>query len=208
MSTFPSDGNLPHGSFDITILEISGEIFTADNFQWSEEPNADLTRMRKDGTPKSSKVLKGFITGSADIQLPDADVAEPQVNDTFTIGSDGYYITGRGRTYTSNDEYKMSVNIRRCVNPLITNPVASQTFTQSNSINTITASAVGPESGLSYTWSAENLPSGLSIDSSTGEISGTPDTVESVTATIKATATDSDGNTVVGLRKIPMEVTA
>ena len=49
--------------------------------------------------------------------------------------------------------------------------------------------------GLSpYTWSASNLPAGLSINSSNGLIGGTPTSATAVTATI--TVTDANGKTV------------
>ena len=45
-------------------------------------------------------------------------------------------------------------------------------------------------------YSATGLPSGLSIDSSTGAIGGTPDSADADTATATVTATDTAGNTV------------
>ena len=43
-------------------------------------------------------------------------------------------------------------------------------------------------------YSATGLPSGLTIHSGTGAISGTPDTAEADTATVTVTATDTAGN--------------
>ena len=56
--------------------------------------------------------------------------------------------------------------------------------------------AMGPSGGSGIVgYSAAGLPSGLSIDSSIGVISGTPDTAEAATATATVTASDVAGNT-------------
>ncbi len=206
-STFPSDGNLPTGSLDITIQEIPTELFTANNFNWSQGSTASLTRLHADGTPKASSEIPGFIEGSCDLQLADADATEPEINHTFIYGGYGYYLSGRGRTYESAGEQKFTANLRRCVNPLISY-VAAQALTQSVAITTIELTVTGPESGLTYTYSAANLPAGVDINTTTGDITGTPTAVETTTATIYASATNAAGNTVKGLRQIAFTVTA
>jgi hypothetical protein len=206
-STFPSDGLLPTGSYDITFLELPLELYTADNFQWDQETNFDGSRTFATGKPKSSKVIDGHINGSMDLQLADEDTALPRINHTFVIGDHGYYVTGRGTTRTANDEIKLRVSIRRCVNPLISYH-ADQALTEDVAITAIAPSATGPESGLSYTWAATGLPTGVTINASTGEITGTPTAVETTTATITATTTNEDGETVKGVRIIKFTVTA
>lgn len=207
MSTFPSDGLLPTGSIDITFLEQASDIFTANNFNWNQGTTFDGNRTHADGTPKGSKVIKGFTEGTCDLQFPDASTSVPEINYTFTNGGLGYYITGRGRVYEAAGERKLSVNIRLCVNPLISYH-ADQALTQSSAMTAIEPTATGPETGLTYTWTADDLPTGVSINSSTGEISGTPTTVETTTAKIYASATNADGNTIKGVRHINFTVTA
>jgi prepilin-type N-terminal cleavage/methylation domain-containing protein len=55
--------------------------------------------------------------------------------------------------------------------PLISSPTGSRTDTSNQVIN-VTANATGGTGG-GYTWSATNLPAGLSINASTGKITGT-----------------------------------
>ncbi len=60
----------------------------------------------------------------------------------------------------------------------------------------LTLQASGGTSG--YTWSASGLPSGLSLNTSTGVISGTPTTVASYTVTVTATSGGVSGSTTFG----------
>jgi hypothetical protein len=72
----------------------------------------------------------------------------------------------------------------------VSNP-GNQTTTTGNAVNLqISASDSG---GASLTYSATGLPAGLSINSSSGKISGTPTTAG--TSTVSVTATDSTGAT-------------
>ena len=59
-----------------------------------------------------------------------------------------------------------------------------------------TITAMSPSGGADIdAYSAAGLPPGLSIDSSTGAISGTPDTASADTAAARVTVTDAAGNT-------------
>jgi 5'-nucleotidase len=66
--------------------------------------------------------------------------------------------------------------------------VAGKAFTVNEAITPFTVSATG--GAEPYTWSAEGLPAGLSIDEATGEVSGTP-TAPGVSS-VTVTATDAD----------------
>jgi carboxypeptidase T len=67
--------------------------------------------------------------------------------------------------------------------PVVANPGA-QTSTVGSPV-TLNSSATGGTTP--YTWSASGLPAGLSINSSTGQITGTPSTASTYTTTITAT---------------------
>ena len=207
MTTFKTDGTFPTGSVDITILE-SSEVYTANNFSWTQDTVSDLMRNHADGLPKGYEVKPGFTNGTLDLQLADSDQALPLINNTFAIGALGYALTSRGLAKEQNGEWKLSAGLRLLSNPLITEPVAAVALTQTVAMTAINSAAVGPETGLTYAWSATSLPNGTSIDSGTGVISGTPDTVETTTAKIFASSTNSDGNIIKGVRYIPFTITA
>ena len=66
-----------------------------------------------------------------------------------------------------------------------------QLDTSGTAVSPLTASATDTESGAILTWSATGLPAGLSIDPSTGTITGTPTTAGIYSPVV--TATDGAG---------------
>ena len=71
-------------------------------------------------------------------------------------------------------------------NVSVTNP-GNKSNVSGAAITPVTNSATDSQTGATLTWSATGLPAGLSINSSTGTISGTPTTAGSNSVTIKAT---------------------
>jgi len=75
---------------------------------------------------------------------------------------------------------------------------AAQTSTTGTAISTVTNSATDSQSGQTFTWSATGLPTGLSISSTSGSITGTPSAPCSCSVTVKATdKTGASGTTVI-----------
>ncbi len=68
----------------------------------------------------------------------------------------------------------------------VANPGAKSSVT-GTAITPVTDSATDSQAGATLTWSATGLPAGLSINSSTGTISGTPTAPGSSSVTVKAT---------------------
>ncbi|NNC80353.1 MAG: CSLREA domain-containing protein, partial [Acidimicrobiales bacterium] len=73
--------------------------------------------------------------------------------------------------------------------PVVTNP-GNQSNTDGDVVSFFVA-ASDPDTGASLTWSATNLPTGVGINPTTGEISGTVSTL--VTATLNSSVTVTDG---------------
>jgi subtilisin family serine protease len=74
------------------------------------------------------------------------------------------------------------------------NPVVSNPGNRTSTVNVATSLQMSASGGTPpYTWSATGLPTGLSINSSTGLISGTPTVVATYTVTV--TARDTGGRT-------------
>ena len=72
----------------------------------------------------------------------------------------------------------------------VANPGA-QSDVSGTSIGSLTASATDSQAGSTLTWSATGLPGGLSIDPTSGTITGTPTTAG--TSSVTVTATDGSG---------------
>jgi len=97
---------------------------------------------------------------------------------TGHIEAGGVSITGSGSATATQDTVT------------VTSP-GSQTATAGTAISPLQISASDSASGQTLTYSATGLPAGLSIGSSTGQITGTPTTAASGSVTV--TATDTTG---------------
>jgi len=105
----------------------------------------------------------------------------------YTAGDGGnlwLHVTDNGETVSRSAPIRYAAGTAPAV-------ADGQSFTVDTAITTIDASASG--ANLTFSYSATGLASGLSINASTGAITGTPDTAESATTTV--TATDQYGRT-------------
>lgn len=215
--TAVSDGDLPHGSFDITMLE-TGTVFIADNFKW-DPTTKKLESMDSRGRVNRRKILPVGISGSCDFQLADKDTLAPQSRETFAVDADKdgniepYQVEKFGRTFESGDIFKASGSIDAMVNPLIYDSVTllapavpALTHAVAMAATNALAAFLPRDVVLAATpWTASGLPAGVTMAAATGILSGTPTTAGSyyVTYKVAGTLTLEDGTvkTRVGIRK-------
>ncbi len=171
---------------------------------------------RSDTRTASANLIGGVLTvnGTA-INLP----SHPTADETFTFGgvrvtlNDQFAVTGGGvedqavhlhvatptaghGTPTAQDLY---IGVSVCNNPgsgsntiTVTSP-GDQTDNSGTAITPLPISATDSDTSEVLTYGATGLPSGLSIDSTTGVISGTPATATGSPFTVHVTATDTTG---------------
>ncbi len=94
---------------------------------------------------------------------------------------------------TTSNTFVIAIALPPNEAPVFNGTIASQTIVLGTALETITVSFSDPE-GDALTFSATGLPSNVSINSSTGTISGTPGAEG--TSTVVVTATDTDGESV------------
>jgi hypothetical protein len=171
---------------------------------------------RSDTLTASANLIGGVLTvnGTA-INLP----SHPTADETFTFGgvrvtlNNQFTVTGGGvedqavhlhvtspgdghGTPTAQDLY---IGVSVCNNPgsgsntiTVTNP-DDQTNNAGTAITPLPIHATDSDTSQILTYGATGLPSGLSIDSITGVISGTPTTATGSPFTVHVTATDTTG---------------
>ena len=118
---------------------------------------------------------------------------------SVSVPADANYITGTNLAVEVNATktgFTAPAAITRTLTVDLTAPTAP-TYTAPSSLTVGTAiAAMSPSGGSGIdAYSATELPPGLSIDTGTGVIDGTPDTAEANTADATATVSDAAGNT-------------
>jgi len=116
-------------------------------------------------------------------------VSDGIVKKTFTLPTGNYSIFVGGGNHGGSDigNYGVNLAIRAAALPVITSSLNKTGTTGEDFIYTITAT------NAPTIYGAEGLPSGLSINASTGVISGIPTTAQN--SSISITATNNDGAT-------------
>jgi hypothetical protein len=135
------------------------------------------------GTPSYTWTATGLPAGLSINSSTGAISGTPTVSGTFPVTATVTDSGGPGNGQTAQANYNLTI---ATLLTITTTSLPPGTITHAYSI-TVAATGGTP----SYTWTATGLPAGLSINSSTGAISGTPTT--SGTFPVTVTVTDSGG---------------
>jgi sugar lactone lactonase YvrE/predicted secreted Zn-dependent protease len=133
----------------------------------------------------------------------------PQLSNGLSFNTSTGVISGTANTVTPTTGYTItatntygSTSFNIVISTAYTSPVISYTTPQNYSVGTAIKALTPVNTGSPATsWSiAPSLPSGISFNTSTGEISGTPTVIKSVTNyTITATNSYGSGNIVISI---------
>ena len=173
--TFITDGKMPFGVPYITILETQ-KTYKIETPNVDESGNLSITN-GADGTPHSADYKLGVGTFTGVFTLEYGGTI-PARGHTFVWDGKGYWITGTPYTVAVDGGVKVTVNAHQIINPLVTFPAVEADLptmvkdTELTGANLITATA---NTGAgTVTWTLVNAPTGISIDPSSGAITGTP----------------------------------
>ena len=135
--------------------------------------------------------------GGTDLSATSAD-ADPSIW-SGSVPADASYITGTSVDVTVNASktgYGAPAAVTRTLTVDLTAPTAPSYSAPSSLRVGEAISAISPSGGVGIDeYSATGLPSGLTLDTSSGVISGSPDTADANTASVTVTLSDTAGNT-------------
>ena len=148
-------------------------------------------------TGTEAGVTVSVAVGSTTLTATSADVSGT-AKWSVTVPAEATYITGASVGVTvsaSKTGFTPPSDVERTLTIDLTAPTAP-TYTAPDSLKLGSAiAAMSPTGGSGIdVYGAVGLPSGLSINASTGAISGTPDTVDANTAEATVTVSDTAGN--------------
>ncbi|MCU0324868.1 MAG: YDG domain-containing protein [Spirosomaceae bacterium] len=166
----------------VKLLTITG--ISANNKVYDGNTNATLS-----GTPSLNGVVAGDENDVILGGLPIANFTQSTVGTSIAVTVTGYSITGSAATnYALSQPSGLVADITNLPTPVITSSLtASATYGVPTSTYTITAT----NSPTSF--NATGLPAGLSINTTTGEISGTPTSTAGSPFSVTISATNDGG---------------
>lgn len=155
---------------------------------------ATETRAAKpSGEPMGSKTTAGFESGALKLQLAKITDTLPRPGYIIYALSKWWKVGPVSPTRSKDNPIQFTVQLTRLYNPIITEllttdgDLKSYTGTTSGAITAIDASASNTRAGATVAYSATGLPASVTINASTGEITGTPGATGTYTPTVTVT---------------------
>jgi len=203
-------GAAADGPFSVTIAVSDGTNAASQQFNWTVNPIVNISAINdqtnEEGDSVSLQVsatdaLGGALTYSADGLPSGLSMASSSGLITGTVSSGDaaagpYYVTviAADNTYSGGQTFNWNVGNPNNSPPTLTNPGTQSDQAGDNVALFVTA---GGADGDSLSFTATNLPDGLSIDPYSGEISGTvaDDAAASTPYAVSVTVADIEGAT-------------
>lgn len=111
-----NDGTIPHSS---RMLNINSVVYAAESFEISE-PTSTVERMNVvTNNPAGQVSWPGFVTGTALLQLDNAEVAPPQFANFIAPirGTNAnFYVTDVGVPEAMGEAKKVNISFRKAIN--------------------------------------------------------------------------------------------
>jgi hypothetical protein len=185
-----SDGNTGAATFAISV--VAGTL-------------APVTPTISDTTPVVGDTLTALpgAWGPAPVTLAyqwfaDGDPIDEETGTTLEITGDllgaviSVRVTGTKAEYTTASRTSLATSA--VVAPVTVTGPGAQAFVVGTAIGSVAVTAAGGAGSYTYAVTVGSLPSGVSLNPSTGALAGTPTAVRAA-QDVEVTATDSDGNT-------------
>ncbi len=197
-STSATAVNVATASSTVNPVNIPVNGLTANNKPFDGTTTATLS-----GTPILSGVIPGDVPNVILGGTPVANFATSAVGTGIAVTVTGYTISGSASgNYTLVQPTGLTADITAANIPAITSVLtANATYGVASTTYTITAT------GTPDSYNATGLPAGLTVNTTNGEISGTPTVVGTFNVTITATNTNGTGNATLVYTIAPKELT-
>lgn len=190
--TLTADG-VSSGSRSITIAPPNQPSFSSTSFANGKDGNPygsstinvyDASGLQSITTSVGSVAGLSISTTATSVSLSGTPVTNLPNSQTYSFSATAYGFTDNGSP--NNTTTTLYVTIDPKSPPVWTDQVVSTSFT----VGTPYSDAVAATNSPTYSVSSGSLPSGVSINSSTGEVSGTPTTKQSFSFALRAANND------------------
>jgi hypothetical protein len=111
-----NDGNVPYGSFSITIGSTG---YVAETIS-TDQGSTIIERRNALNEPSGQVIIPDFETGSFTVQRPASNTPLPAIGTVAQFPTDAdaagtWYVNQRGKAFTQGDVQKFNISVRKAV---------------------------------------------------------------------------------------------